>query len=268
LTASGWCVVPGTGSIAILGADRHGALAEEYVTIEPAKGDLRRAIVGTESAIGTFASTTRLALNDGRSVSAEEVIADTDETEFWFENVTAHLSDITVSRVLRSFQSSILACSSRQTARRYLRAKATTTKTVAREEPGGYCVHHKPTKIVVLSDGVSTKARSWKSHVLESVKSIWLDDDKFLSFEIDGPEVGACLWYLSAARASRELTELRFESMQYSTFVTAVEIETPVSPISRCRTAFYSIKPSDFFVLNWQTKSWRPVISGFLGSGK
>jgi hypothetical protein len=275
LTNSGWILageIP--DRVSLFGTDRHGHLVSKEATITLLKESSKRAIIGTDASVGIFASKTRIVLKDGTIKTAAEVIEDTQQNDFWFENVLQFPGKLD-ENASATFLSTVL-----QTCAAFVvddlaivRCRSRVDDMDVRKElsQSGFCQFQKISADVfcLINQESFPKIRGprFESFIKDYSVALWRNSEEECE-EIDCIHNSCCLWYASDLKAMNVGYTLKYDSLQHSLTVKVVEDSSHKTPFRKCRCAFHHSNTPTSVLVTWEANSWTPIVSGFLVAGK
>jgi hypothetical protein len=273
LTDRGWSLAgSGEARITLLGTDRHGHIVAREVGTSILRAPSRRVIIGTDAAFGVFAPETRIILRDGTTKAAEEIVEDSHPSDLWFENVLdcAPKTDerACIDSLLAMLRGSapfvlddapVIRCRSRDVLD-WETVSETGCCRFQKVSAEVYCV-------ITASGFPHVKGIQLQKIVRDLSIALWRNSEEECE-EFDCSKSGCCLWYASALHALKVGHVLVYDSLQYSLSVKVVGDSTHKPPFRRCRCAFYYSDMHQAIRIAWESKSWKPIVSGFLISGR
>lgn len=274
LDVNGWSKAAriGTGQAQIFGCDRLGQLTLSDVTMGREASRSRAVVVGTDTALGVFASETRLVTRDGSRRDAASVADSGNPGDAWFENVVRFPPTAADGPGGEGFGAALYECapfSEGDFAAFRSRSFGGDPQVKVHSEPVWAMKEVAGERFCVVATGGLRGFRGRALHELtrELVRATFHNDEEERE-EFDLEHAGICLWYLSALTALGVGYRLTYDSLQHSLLFSVSASATAKTPFRSCRTAFNHDELRERTIVNWKTGGWLPVASGFLIAGQ
>lgn len=273
LTNHGWTPAGAIeGAISLFGSDRHGQLVLKEATLGRLHQSSKRAMVGTDASFGIFDLETRLLLKDGTVKVATAIVEDSHVGDLWFENVLAYPSSIDEANCGDSFAAAL-----RESAPFVLdnavaiRCRSRDVQDWESISKTGCCRFQKISSevfcVVTLDALRKLKGLQLYRVIRDLSVALWRNSAE-LCDEFDRGSSTCCSWYASALGALKNGHILTYDAVQHSLLVKVVEDLSHKQPFRKCKCAFYEPVSTQTIRLTWESKSWTPIGSGFLISGR
>jgi len=247
--------------VALLGTDRHGKLTRAETRIREIQELGPYSVVCTDTSIGVFAATTKIKLKDGNSARIDELVTDVTNRPIWIENVAAipeSAKDFNLKETLRpiaaaAYDEEIIV---RRRSNQAPRGEARKYSKIAKHLNTSFCV-------ISCAKFAHFLTEDWPEAIISLAQLLFHDVDEEAE-QIDIAASGFLLWYLSALRASEVKYVLTFDSIQHSLFSVVRQSNDRRSPFEPVRSLFFTGEVNQLFALEWDDRSWSPLISGFI----
>lgn len=269
MTDCGWVNVGAAQSDSlVLGSDRHGKISPRRVAIKLTEKTGPVAVVGTEAAFGTFPSKAKLMMQTGQPISTSSIVEESNLDGLSFETVVQLQPSLTSKVVFQSFAIAMrrsAVFSSRTRFARRCRSRdvldwkpkvVTKFCTFQKESQEVFCIVHEDNLAKV-------ETQDW-FEVVHGVAKVLSYNSEEKAHEFDLHDCGFGLWYLSALVRLGTKYRLAYDSLQHSLFVTVHEVQDHQTPFAQARCAYYSELNGSWRIIEWQDRSWAPIVNGFL----
>lgn len=265
LTSSGWLPAEAIcGGVSVAGVDRHGKANFQEVVIARTGQKADLAFLGTASACGIFAPTTRIYTSSGAGCEVREVISAMAVAETYFETVvstgTKGFGVNVLNPVWAALQTESASSSDDLVV---LRARGTKQNKLPR---------HSLWKINLYKERVYLRAsKADMSIALQKGKWMEVADDLIRAFENQENVIEmsrrSCVlvMFLAASFSCRsEGYEIRFDSLQHTALIQITRAPVTRPSFGRGRCAHLIADEHELFSMKWSASSWNPLCNGFV----
>jgi len=271
LTDEGWRA---SGSVdtelGLLGVNRRGELVSCRATLSSPGNRIVPVFVGTESTFGVFSPSTKLINRNGNAMPALGLAESGTIGDEWFENL------------LSSPATSLRDCSGQYVWDGLLEACA-----LSREDSIAMrCWHNGEEDMPEAIDGVYTTLEAGVQRYC-IIRKAGLQEylaesgaDALLAVTLayahapheEGEEFTrdaglSLMWYLSALHELDIGHRVQYDSLQHTLYCHVRDADDVPRPVSRGGCACFANEMQPAKLLTWDSRGWKPVVSGFIASG-
>jgi hypothetical protein len=257
---AGWHVPSVKANISVAGIDRHGKMVLSEAKIREIPSSEPYAIVSTNATVGVFGASTKIRTKDGTSVKVQKLVNEVSDGTAWFENVLHVPDNVTCHEVLHSlFPITAKILEDKLIIRRRFSEEPDTIPSfvdVVHSSNAIFCIISEPRFATALK-------RHWPEAVISLGKLLFHDSNE-QGERIDLTVNGFLIWYISALRAKKIQYSMSFDSLQHSLYANIRCATEHQSPFNVIKSLFYSGHAAQLFSLEWNDRSWNPVLAGFI----
>ena len=262
-TQQGWQYVSQVASgDCVLGADRHGHLTFEGITITHTQEHERTAFLCTDAYFGKFSANTILLLHDGSMVTADDAVSEYDSSGFLFEQADPPQISWSAESEILVF-AALKRCSAYASEFVIVRRCIDSNVHLGRPLRGVDVVRACNQPFCLIDVKNCRVTIPIIKTLCECILGV-VEEPGTLVFDVyDGL---LAMWYLYAIRLDQCSYVLTYDSLQHSVAAVLRMSEARHSPFKSLRSSFYAGLAHGLRI-TWAKPRWKIIVNGFLVAG-